>query len=204
MSRKKTLEEKVAAAIGAEFVSVVARLEEERQEYRRRWVLKEKARVGLEDAEAEVRRLHSERISLGRRFWEAYYEKDEVLLSEVETESGTLIRTIEMAEKTLKKAHADFEEADFDKAAEGSRLREKAGAAQGEAERRITALEEALGDALARARRNVEEASQALQDELEAPRLDAVAEERNVREENAAMHRTANPQHPWWLRWLNV
>ena len=185
-------------------MSLVAGLEEKRREYRRRWILKEEARTALKEAEKEVHGLHSERIELGKRFWEAYYGKDEGPFSELETESGALERTIERAEKVLEKARTEFEMADFDEDIEGSRLREKADAAQGEAERRIAELEKALGDALARVRSGVEEASRALQDELEAPRLEGIAEERNAYEKNAAMPRTEKPRRCWWLRWLGI
>ncbi len=185
-------------------MSLVAGLEEERLEYRRRSVLKKEARTALQEAEKEVHGLHSERIGLGKRFWEAYYGKDVVLLSEVETKAGALERTIERAEKALQKARAEFETANFDEDIEGSRLKEKAYAAQGEAEHRIAELEKALGDELARARSSVEEASRTLQDELEAPRLDATAEERNACKENAAMPRTAKSRRAWWLKWLSI
>ncbi len=206
------MEETLAAAIGAEFVSLVTGLEEERREYRRRWVLKEEARTALKEAEREVHGLHSERIELGKRFWEAYYGKDAVLLSKVETKSGALERTIERAEKALEKARAYFETANFDEDIEGSRLREKAEAAQDEAERRIAELEKALGDAFARARSSVEEASRTLQEELEAPHLDAAAEELTTLKENVespqvvndtlggtAIPRRAKSRRPWWL-----
>lgn len=204
IGRKKSLEETLAAAIRAEFVSLVTGLEKERREYRRRSVLKEEAQTALKEAETEVHGLHSERITLGKRFWEAYYGDGKLSFSKYQTDSGALERTIERAEKALEKARTDFEATDFDEDIEGSRLRKKADAAQGEAERRIAELEKALGEELAKARSSVEEARWALQEELEAPRLEGIAEERNAYEENAAMPRTAKSRRRWWLRWLSI
>lgn len=217
MGRKKTLEETLTGLIRAEFMSLTTDLEEERREYRRRLILKEKFQTALKKAETEVQELHSERIALGKRFWEAYYEKDAVLLSEVETKSGALERTIQRAEKALEKARTNFETANFDEDIEGSRLRAKANDAQNEAERRNAELEEALGEALSKARSSAEEASRALQDELKAPRLDTTAEEPTACKGNvephqaandmlggAAMFPTAKSRRAWWLKWLSI
>jgi hypothetical protein len=153
------LEETLSALIRAEFVSLLTDLEEERREYRRRLILKEESQAVLKKAETQVHELYSERIALGKRFWEAYYGDGELSFSEYKTDSGTLERVIERAEKELEKARVNFETANFDESIEGSRLRAKADAAQYEAERRIAELEEALEDVLARARSSTEESS---------------------------------------------
>ena len=217
MGRKKTLEETLTALIRAEFVSLTTDLEEERREYRRRLILKEKFQTALKKAETEVQELHSERIALGKRFWEAYYGGGELSFSEYKTDSGTLERVIERAEKELEKARTNFETANFDEGIEGSRLRAKANAAQSEAERRIVELEEALEDVLTRARSSIEESSSSLQDELEEPRLDTTAEEPTACKGNvephqaandmlggAAMFPTAKSRRAWWLKWLSI
>ena len=203
--------------IRAEFVSLLTDLEEERREYRRRLILKEESQAVLKKAETQVHELYSERIALGKRFWEAYYGDGELSFSEYKTDSGTLERVIERAEKELEKARANFETANFDESIEGSRLRAKADAAQSEAERRIAELEEALEDVLARARSSTEESSQSLRDELEAPRLDAAAKELTVFKENVEPHQTvddmlggatmfpaAKSRRAWWLKWLSI
>ena len=203
--------------IRAEFVSLITDLEEERREYRRRSILKEESQAALKKAETQVHELYSERIALGKRFWEAYYGDGELSFSEYKTDSGTLERVIERAEKELEKARANFETANFDESIEGSRLRAKADAAQSEAERRIAELEEALEDVLARARSSTEESSRSLRDELEAPRLDAAAKELTVFKENVEPHQTvddmlggatmfpaAKSRRAWWLKWLSI
>ena len=203
--------------IRAEFVSLLTDLEEERREYRRRLILKEESQAALKKAETEVHELYSERIALGKRFWEAYYGDGELSFSEYKTDSGTLERVIERAEKELEKARVNFETANFDESIEGSRLRAKADAAQYEAERRIAELEEALEDVLARARSSTEESSRSLRDELEAPRLDAAAKELTVFKENVEPHQTvddmlggatmfpaAKSRRAWWLKWLSI
>ena len=203
--------------IRAEFVSLLTDLEEERREYRRRLILKEESQAVLKKAETEVHKLYSERIALGKRFWEAYYGDGELSFSEYKTDSRTLERVIERAEKELEKARANFETANFDESIEGSRLRAKADAAQSEAERRIAELEEALEDVLARARSSTEESSRSLRDELEAPRLDAAAKELTVFKENVEPHQTvddmlggatmfpaAKSRRAWWLKWLSI
>jgi multidrug efflux pump subunit AcrA (membrane-fusion protein) len=211
------LEETLSALIRAEFVSLLTDLEEERREYRRRLILKEESQAVLNKAETQVHELYSERIALGKRFWEAYYGDGELSFSEYKTDSGTLERVIERAEKELEKARANFETANFDESIEGSRLRAKADAAQYEAERRIAELEEALEDVLARARSSTEESSRSLRDELEAPRLDAAAKELTVFEENVETHQivddmlggatmfpAAKSRRAWWLKWLSI
>lgn len=203
--------------IRAEFVSLLTDLEEERREYRRRLILKEESQAVLKKAETQVHELYSERIALGKRFWEAYYGDGELSFSEYKTDSGTLERVIERAEKELEKARVNFETANFDESIEGSRLRAKADAAQYEAERRIAELEEALEDVLARARSSTEESSRSLRDELEAPRLDAAAKELTVFKENVEPHQTvddmlggatmfpaAKSRRAWWLKWLSI
>ena len=203
--------------IRAEFVSLLTDLEEERREYRRRSILKEESQAALKKAETQVHELYSERIALGKRFWEAYYGDGELSFSEYKTDSGTLERVIERAEKELEKALANFETANFDESIEGSRLRAKADAAQYEAERRIAELEEALEDVLARARSSTEESSRSLRDELEAPRLDAAAKELTVFKDNVEPHQTvddmlggatmfpaAKSRRAWWLKWLSI
>lgn len=203
--------------IRAEFVSLLTDLEEERREYRRRLILKEESQAALKKAETQVHELYSERIALGKRFWEAYYGDGELSFSEYKTDSGTLERVIERAEKELEKARANFETVNFDESIEGSRLRAKADAAQYEAERRIAELEEALEDVLARARSSTEESSRSLRDELEAPRLDAAAKELTVFKENVEPHQTvddmlggatmfpaAKSRRAWWLKWLSI
>jgi hypothetical protein len=211
------LEETLTALIRAEFVSLLTDLEEERREYRRRLILKEESQAVLKKAETQVHELYSERIALGKRFWEAYYGDGELSFSEYKTDSGTLERVIERAEKELEKARVNFETANFDESIEGSRLRAKADAAQSEAERRIAELEEALEDVLARARSSTEESSRSLRDELEAPRLDAAAKELTVIKENVEPHQivddmlggatmfpAAKSRRAWWLKWLSI
>ena len=211
------MEETLAAAIRAEFVSLLADLEEERRDYRRRSALKQETQTALKEAETEVHGLHSERIALGKQFWKAYYGDDELSLSEYKRDSGVLERTIERAEKALEKARADFERANFDEDIEVSRLREKADAAQGETERRIAELEVAFRDAVASARSSIEEASKSLQDELETPRPGAALQEPTTLEEHVqprqvvndmfggtATPRTAKPRRRWWLKWLSI
>lgn len=203
--------------IRAEFVSLLTDLEEERREYRRRSILKEESQAALKKAETQVHELYSERIALGKRFWEAYYGDGELSFSEYKTDSGTLERVIERAEKELEKARANFETVNFDESIEGSRLRAKADAAQYEAERRIAELEKALEDVLAMARSSTEESSRSLRDELEAPRLDAAAKELTVFKDNVEPHQTvddmlggatvfpaAKSRRAWWLKWLSI
>src|ERR687895_507490 len=53
IGRRKTLGEKISATIRAEFVGLVAGLEEDRQEYRHRLKCKEEAWASLESAQAD-------------------------------------------------------------------------------------------------------------------------------------------------------
>src|ERR671916_591972 len=75
--RKKALDERISAAIRGEFAGLIAELERDLREYRDRLRLKAETRSALEKAEAEVRRLHFDRIELKKRFWEAYYGEGE-------------------------------------------------------------------------------------------------------------------------------
>ena len=172
MFGKKTLEEKIAAMVQAEFAGIIADLKREHREYLHRLRLKEEARVALESAEAKARELYSERIALKKRFWEAYYEKDEAGLFKIESRSERLERVTRRAEKALKKARANFERADFDEVAEGFALKTKANIAEEEVNRRIGALEKAVEALLAEVRDDVKEIGQALRDEYKEHRFD--------------------------------
>jgi hypothetical protein len=175
MLGRKTLEEKIAASIRAEFGEIVTSLEEDHQEYLRRLRLKEKTRGALEEAEAEAQRLHSERTALEKRHREAHPE-------ESETKSTPLKRTTKKVEKALGKARADFEKADFDETAEGFTLKAKATIAEEEVDRRLGVLEETLEDLLAEVSDEVKEIAQALRQEYKEPRFET-PEERNSHEE---------------------
>ena len=179
--KKKLLEERIGAAIRAEFAGLIAELEREHQRYSRWWRLKEEARVTLEEAEATVSRMHLERIALKEQFWEAYYGNDEAALSRIEREHRSLERAIRKAERFLKKAHANFEKADFDEVAEGSVLKEKADAAREKADLRVSELEKTLEGMLAETWRDVKEASEALRKEVEEPGFDTSEEEAPAR-----------------------
>lgn len=175
--RKKPLEEKIGAAIEAEFEGLVAELERDLGDYRRRSRIKEEARVALEEAEAEARRVHLERVELKKRFWEAYYGNDEATLSKIEPEHRSLRRATRRVKKSLRKAHENFERADFDEAAEGAALKKKAYAAAEKADLRIGALEEAVEELLAEKWRNIKELSTALRDEGEGTHFSGADEE---------------------------
>jgi hypothetical protein len=175
--RKKPPEEKIGAAIEAEFEGLVAELESDLVDYRGRSRIKEKARVALEEAEAEARRVHLERVALKKRFWEAYYGNDEATLSKIETEQRSLRRATRRAEKSLRRARENFGRADFDEVAEGAALKKKAYAAAEKADLRIGALEEAVEELLAEKWRNIKELSTALRDEGEGPRFSGTDEE---------------------------
>ena len=177
--RKKTIEEKTAALIMAEFTGIVQDLQRDHLEYRRRLKLKEQTRAALEKAEADAWRLRSARVELKKRFWEAYYQKDEAALSEVADERGPLERAFKKAVKALEKARADFEKADFDEVAESFALKAKATLAEDGIKRRLGSLEEAIEDLLAGLGRDVEETGRALRGEYEEPRFDT-DEERNA------------------------
>ncbi len=175
MLGKKTLEERIAASIRAEFGEIVTSLEKDHQEYLRRLRLKEKTRGTLEEAEAEAQRLHSERTALEKRLREAHSE-------ESETKSTPLKRATKKVEKALGKARADFEKADFDEAAEGFTLKAKATIAEEEVDRRLGVLEETLEDLLAGVSDEVKEIAQALRQEYKEPRFET-PEERNSHKE---------------------
>ena len=175
MLGKKTLEERIAASIRAEFGEIVTSLEKDHQEYLRRLRLKEKTRGALEEAEAEAQRLHSERTALEKRLREAHSE-------ESETKSTPLKRATKKVEKALGKARADFEKADFDEAAEGFTLKAKATIAEEEVDRRLGVLEETLEDLLAGVSDEVKEITQALRQEYKEPRFET-PEERNSHKE---------------------
>jgi hypothetical protein len=175
--RKKPLEEKIGAAIEAEFEGLVGELEGDLEDYRRRLRLKEKARIALEEAEAEAQRVHLERVELKKRFWEAYYEDDEATLKKIEPEHRSLTRATRRAEKALRKARENFVRADFDEVAEGAALRKKAYAAAEKADLRISALEEAVEELLAEKWRNIKELTAALRDEGESSDFSGADEE---------------------------
>lgn len=158
MFGRKRLEEKITATVRAEFAGIITSLEKEHREYLRRSKIKEKTRSAFERAESEAQRLHSERVALKKRFWEAYYQKDETVLSKIESKSRRLDRAAKRAEKTLKKARANFERADFDEVAEGYALKAKASTAEDEVNSRIETLEKGLEDLLAGVRRDAREA----------------------------------------------
>ena len=198
IGRKKLLEERIGAAVRAEFATLISEIEKDLQEYRRRTRLKEEARAVLERAEAEVNKAHLRRITLKGRFWEAYYEEDKAALSEIERKHKRLERAIKEAEKFRERARSAFEKVDFDEVAEGAVLREKADAAQEKADLRIDALEKAFEDLLAWVWRDVNKVSQALRDECEKharpgqPRFfDASAESKEPRPSDASEEETA-------------
>jgi hypothetical protein len=179
IGRRKTLGEKISATIRAEFVGLVAGLEEDRQEYRHRLKCKEEAWASLESAQAEVERLHLRRIELKKRFWEAYYEQDESALSKVSSEHKPLERAVKRAERSLRRARVKFTKADFDEVEEGFVLKSKANIAEDEVNRRLQVLEETLEEVLAEVRGAVVEVGQALRDEYKEPDFDT-AEEQNA------------------------
>lgn len=179
IGRRKTLGEKISATIRAEFVGLIAELEEDREEYRHRLKCKEEAWASLESAQAEVERLHLRRIELKKRFWEAYYEQDEAALSKVISEQKPLERAVKRAERSLRKARARFNKADFDEVEEGFALKAKANIAEDEVKRRLQVLEETLEEVLTEVRGAAGEVSQALRDEYKEPDFDT-AEEQNA------------------------
>ena len=213
-ANKKALEEEISTLVRAEFAGIVASLEGEREEYRRRLNLKVAARRALEDAEAEVRRLHSERIEFKERFWEAYYGKGEVPFSELETEPKSLGRAIERAERGLRKARANYERADFDEAAEEAALRELADIILEKVDHRVEELQDSLGKLLSSVWRDAKESDRALRDELERTHFADEAEAQVEPEERVkklpeepsivdpAPQTTA--RRPWWLRMLRA
>ena len=167
MFRSKSLEERLVAAVRSEFAGSVASLEGRHREYRRRLESKKEARVALENAEAETRRLRSEQLALKKGFWEEYYGNRRDTITEVGPEAKSLERALEEAEKSLKGARAKFEAADFDEVAERSALLVEANAVEEETGRRLDALEETLVDLIAGLRENLKEASRALREECQ-------------------------------------
>ena len=167
MFRSKSLEARLVAAVRSEFAGSVASLEGRRREYRRRLESKKEARVALENAEAETRRLRSEQLALKKGFWEEYYGNRRDTITEVGPEAKSLERALEEAEKSLKGARAKFEAADFDEVAERSALLVEANAVEEETGRRLDALEETLVDLIAGLRENLKEASRALREECQ-------------------------------------
>ncbi len=167
MFRSKSLEERLVEAVRSEFAGSVASLEGRRREYRRRLESKKEARVALENAEAETRRLRSEQLALKKGFWEEYYGNERDTITEVGPEAKSLERALEEAEKSLKGARAKFEAADFDEVAERSALLVEANAVEEETGRRLDALEETLVDLIAGLRENLKEASRALREECQ-------------------------------------
>ncbi len=168
MLGRKTLEEKIAATVWAEFEETVTALERDRREYLRRLKLKEKSRGVLQEAEAQVQRLSSERSVLRERAsQDARSEEGEAGLSEIEPRSKVLERATKQAKKVLGQARADFQKADFDEVAEGFALKAKAAIVEDEVDRRVRMLEATLEDLLAGVREEVKVAAQALREEYE-------------------------------------
>jgi len=167
MFRSKSLEERLVAAVRSEFAGSVANHEGRRREYRRRLESKKEARVALENAEAETRRLRSEQLALKKGFWEEYYGNGRDTITEVDPEAKSLESALEEAEKSLKGARAKFEAADFDEVAERSALLVEANAVEEETGRRLDALEETFVDLIAGLRENLKEASRALREECQ-------------------------------------
>ena len=167
MFRSKSLDERLVAAVRSEFAGSAAGLEGRRREYRRRLESKKEARVALENAEAETRRLRSEQLALKKGFWEEYYGNRRDTITEVGPEAKSLERALEEAEKSLKGARAKFEAADFDEVAERSALLVEANAVEEETGRQLDELEETLVDLIAGLRENLKEASRALREECQ-------------------------------------
>jgi hypothetical protein len=165
MFRIMPSEESLLVSVRSQLTQSLADLEGRRLEYRRRVESKKEARLALENAEAEVRRLHSESVALQRGFWEAYYRNGQDACTEVGSEARSLKRAIEKGEKSLKRARASWAEADFDENAEWSALIAKAEAVEEEATRQVDVLEEALGDLIAGLRQDLKEAIRTLHDD---------------------------------------
>lgn len=165
MFRTKPSQESLLSSVRSELAENVGELEGRHREYRRRLESKQQARAALENAEAETKRLHSEGVALQRGFWEAYYGKGLDTQTEIGPELRSLKRAIEEAEKTLKKARAKFEEADFDEVAEWSALIAETNASEEEIDRQVDALEETLEDLTAELRHQLKDAIRSLHDE---------------------------------------
>jgi hypothetical protein len=180
MSGKKTIEEKIDAIVSTKFAQIIEELKKDHQEYRLRLELKEKTRSAFEKAEADVQMLHSRRIEVKKRFWEAYYEReDEDEVSEIESEHNLIERATKKAESSLEKARADFEKADFDEVAESFALMAKANIADDEVNRQLDALEGTLESLITGVRHTLKEVSQTLRGEYVEPHFDT-NEERNA------------------------
>jgi hypothetical protein len=182
--KKKLLEERIDAGIRAEFVGLITELESNLRDYRRRSRRKEEARAELERAEAEARRIQLERIESKKRFWEAYYGENESILPKIELEYRSLERAMKKAERSLKRAHAHFEKADFDEVAEGDMLKERADAAEEKVDLRISALEQAIEELFAEIWRDVKEISGDVRNECQRPHS-ATSEEEIAHRESA-------------------
>jgi hypothetical protein len=165
MFKSKLSEESLLVSARLELAQSLADLEGRRLEYRRRVESKKEARLALENAEAEVRRLHSESVALQRGFWEAYYRDGHDARTKVGTEARALRHAFEKAEKSLKRARVRWEEEDFDEVAEWSALIGEADVVEGEATHRVDALEEALGDLIVELREDLKEAIRTLHDD---------------------------------------
>jgi hypothetical protein len=164
MFRSTPLEEKLAATVRSELAGSAADLEGRHREYRRRLESKKEARAAVENAEVERQRLHSEMLALKKKFWEDHYGNDQGTLTEAGPKVRSLERAVEEAEKSLKRARAKFEEANFDEVTERSALLAEADAVEEETNRRLDAIEETLVDLIARLRGDLKEASGALRD----------------------------------------
>ena len=180
--KKRPLEERIDAAVRAEFTGLITELEKNLRDFRCRLRRKEEARGALERAEAEAERMQLERIEVKKRFWEAYYGEDEAALSKIEQEYRSLERAMKKAERSLKKARAHFEKADFDEAAEGAALKEKADAAEEKADLRIGVLEQSLEGLLAEIWRDAKEISRAVREKCQESQSDTSVEEPAQRE----------------------
>jgi hypothetical protein len=167
MFRSKPLEERLAAAVRSELAGSAADLEGRLRGYRRRLHQKKEARAALEDAQAQKRRLHSEMLALKKRFWEEHYGDGQDALEEVGRELRSLERAVEEAERSLKGARAEFEEADFDEGAECSVLLAEANAVEEAAGRRLDALEGTLVELIGGLRGDLKEAGRALREECQ-------------------------------------
>jgi hypothetical protein len=167
MFRSKPSEESLLVSVRSELTQSLADLEGRRLEYCRHLESKKQARLALENAEAEVRRLHSESVTLQRGFWETYYRNGHDARLEVGTEARSLRHAIEKAEKSLKRARARWEEADFDEVAEWRALIGEADAVEEEVTRRINTLEDALGRLIVELREDLKEAIRTLHDDDE-------------------------------------
>ena len=165
MFRSKSSDESLLVRVRSELAQSLSDLERRHLEYRRRVQSKREALLALENAEAEVRRLHSESVALRRGFWEAYYRNGQDARTEVGPEAESLKRAIEKAEKSLKRAQARWKGADFDEDAQRSVLVAEAKAVEEEVAPRVDALEEALGDLIAGMRKDLKEAIRTLHDE---------------------------------------